>query len=257
MARQRVLNPEFFLDEELAMVSPHARLLYQGLWGICDDNYATLPNRPLWIKAQVFPYEAVEVAGLLSELEKIGKILLFEAKDGKEYWFVKNFFRYQRVDKPSKAKFPEYSDASRRIVGECSESPPSEEKRSKEKTQEKGGEVGPGETPVLPASNEDIPRQPSPAEIMRAFLDFPEKREEIVLWLVSKGIPEEVARREIAKFIAYWTEPTKSGKKQLWETKPTFELKRRLATWFERARERQRQMFKPQQQKYDPSIHGT
>lgn len=59
MARNRMLNPEFWLDEEIAKLSPHARLLYMGLWGICDDNYATFPNRVEWIKAQIFPYEIV------------------------------------------------------------------------------------------------------------------------------------------------------------------------------------------------------
>lgn len=38
--------------------------------------------------------------------------------------------------------------------------------------------------------------------------------------------------QEIRKFRSYWTEPTPNGKKQLWETKPTFEVRRRLATWF-------------------------
>ena len=60
MARNRMLNPEFWLDEELAKLSPYARLLYMGLWGICDDNYATFPNRPEWVKAQIFPYEKTD-----------------------------------------------------------------------------------------------------------------------------------------------------------------------------------------------------
>lgn len=50
MARNRMLNPDFWLDEEIGSLTPFARLLYMGLWGICDDNYATLPDRPEWIK---------------------------------------------------------------------------------------------------------------------------------------------------------------------------------------------------------------
>lgn len=53
--------------------------------------------------------------------------------------------------------------------------------------------------------------------------------------LVSKGIPEEIAKREINKFIAYWTELNKSGKKQRWELEKVFQLNRRLATWFSRS----------------------
>jgi hypothetical protein len=39
----------------------------------------------------------------------------------------------------------------------------------------------------------------------------------------------------ILEFISYWTEPTKSGKKQRWQLQPTFEVLRRLATWFRKS----------------------
>ena len=106
MARNRMLNPEFFLDEELAKAKAHTRLLYQGLWTICDDNHATFPNRPEWIKAQIFPYEPeVDIVELLKELEDLKKIIPFTHEE-KSYFFLKNFFKYQRVDKPSREKYP-------------------------------------------------------------------------------------------------------------------------------------------------------
>lgn len=134
--RKRMIDPEFWLDEELATVTPTARLLYIGLWGLCDDNYATFPNKPGWIKVQVFPYQSVNIPQLLDELEKIQKIIKFVENDT-EYWFIKNFFKYQRVEKPSKAKYPKYSPTSRGGGGESSTTTPAEEKRSKEKIREK------------------------------------------------------------------------------------------------------------------------
>jgi hypothetical protein len=110
MARNRMLNPDFWLDEEIGSLTPFARLLYMGLWGICDDNYATLPDRPEWIKLQILPYDSVNPRQLLDELEKIGKIIKFQA-DGKPHWFIKNFFKHQRIDRPSKPKYPKYSSA--------------------------------------------------------------------------------------------------------------------------------------------------
>ncbi len=53
--------------------------------------------------------------------------------------------------------------------------------------------------------------------------------------LLGTGAPKDAIMAEVRKFYLYWTEPTKSGKKQLWETKPTFEVKRRLYTWLSRA----------------------
>lgn len=108
MARNRMLNPDFWIDEEISKLSPHARLLYMGLWGICDDNYATLPNRPEWIKVQIFPYENLDIKNLLKELQEIGKIIIFTFEN-KEYWWIKNFLKHQKVEKPSRAKYPEYT----------------------------------------------------------------------------------------------------------------------------------------------------
>lgn len=100
-----MLNPDFWFDDEVANTSPHARLLYMGLWGICDDNYATLPNRPNWIKAQIFPYEDVNMISLLEELVNIKKLIPFEDNNQK-YFFIKNFFKHQKVEKPSRPKYP-------------------------------------------------------------------------------------------------------------------------------------------------------
>ena len=61
-----------------------------------------------------------------------------------------------------------------------------------------------------------------------------EYRKKFISELVSKGIDENMVRRELMKFISYWTEPSKSGKKQRWELEKTFEVGRRLATWFSR-----------------------
>lgn len=38
-------------------------------------------------------------------------------------------------------------------------------------------------------------------------------------------------------FVSYWTEKTRTGKRFLAETKPTFEIKRRLSTWFKNSKE--------------------
>lgn len=51
-------------------------------------------------------------------------------------------------------------------------------------------------------------------------------------YLLTKGLSEETIKSELLKFISYWTELTGSGRKQRWETQKTFEVNRRLATWF-------------------------
>ncbi len=77
----------------------------------------------------------------------------------------------------------------------------------------------------------------TPGEFARRFFAAdPEAIGEIGKEVVDKtGIDRIALMRQIKMFVAYWTEPTKSGKKQRWETEKTFEIKRRLATWLTRA----------------------
>lgn len=49
----------------------------------------------------------------------------------------------------------------------------------------------------------------------------------------KKGIKQQLVDLEFSKFIDYWTEPNQRGK-QRWELQKTFEVGRRLRTWFSR-----------------------
>ncbi len=54
----------------------------------------------------------------------------------------------------------------------------------------------------------------------------------VLKWLMATWkVSESIARTEMGKFLLYWTEPTGNGKKQFWQTKKTFEVKRRFVTW--------------------------
>lgn len=76
---------------------------------------------------------------------------------------------------------------------------------------------------------------PTPAQEARAFFANADDREAIIRSLLSVGTPEEFARGEVGKFCRYWTERNRSGTKQRWETERTFEVRRRLKTWLDRA----------------------
>jgi D-ribose pyranose/furanose isomerase RbsD len=124
MARRRVIDPDFFLDEEVSAISPLARLLYIGLWTVCDDNYATLPYREQWIKVQALPYDSkADVGKLIVELVEIGKVIPFRAEDGERYLYLKNFLKHQRIDRPSKPKYPEYKDTLRVLIEDSTSTP--------------------------------------------------------------------------------------------------------------------------------------
>ena len=52
MARIRSLKPEFFKDEDLALLPFEARILYSGLWCYADRE-GRLEDRPKYLKADI------------------------------------------------------------------------------------------------------------------------------------------------------------------------------------------------------------
>lgn len=79
------------------------------------------------------------------------------------------------------------------------------------------------------------PPAPTPREDAIRFFTDPEARQPVIDWIITKGVHPDLAAKELDKFVAYWTEPTLSGKAQRWEKERAFEIRRRLATWLGRA----------------------
>ena len=71
----------------------------------------------------------------------------------------------------------------------------------------------------------------SPADEAREFFNKEQPYCDVVEILEKNGLTNEQAYVEIQRFIAYWTEPSKSGRMVKWEMQKTFEIKRRLTTW--------------------------
>ena len=65
--RARNIKPGFFKSEGLASCSFQARLLFIGLWCMADRE-GKLEDRPLRIKAELFPYDNVNIDKLLDEI---------------------------------------------------------------------------------------------------------------------------------------------------------------------------------------------
>jgi len=76
-------------------------------------------------------------------------------------------------------------------------------------------------------------KEKTPSQISREFFSKKEKQDELAFKISEeKRIPIENVNNEIIKFVSYWTEKNKNGTRELWETKPTFEVSRRLISWF-------------------------
>jgi hypothetical protein len=107
MARIRSIKPEFFDDEELCALSPWHRLCFAGLWTQADRD-GRLEDRPKRLKTKIFPYDDLDMEGLLVGLASAGFILRYEA-GGRAYVQVLNFLRHQlpsRDEPPSELPMP-------------------------------------------------------------------------------------------------------------------------------------------------------
>ena len=93
MARTRLIKPGFFTNDELVECSAFARLVFAGLWTIADRE-GRLEDRPKRIKAELLPYDTIDVDGLLDELSGRGFIQRYAVGSGK-YIQVVNFTKHQ------------------------------------------------------------------------------------------------------------------------------------------------------------------
>ena len=60
MARARNIKPAFFTNDDLAEIEPLGRLLFIGLWTICDYK-GDLEWRQKRVKAQILPYDNCDI----------------------------------------------------------------------------------------------------------------------------------------------------------------------------------------------------
>lgn len=116
MARARNIKPAFFTNELLGTEDPIIALTFAGLWCLAD-KVGILEDRPLRIKAELFPYrDSLDVNGYLSVLARLGFIVRYE-NEGRKLIQVCNFRKHQSPHHTEKAKgFPFPSDPKSLIL---------------------------------------------------------------------------------------------------------------------------------------------
>lgn len=93
MSRARNIKPGFFKNEALADLPFEYRILFQGLWCVADRE-GRLEDRPRRIKAEVFPYDDVDVEAGLAMLSSAGFIVRYSI-DEAQYIQVVAFGKHQ------------------------------------------------------------------------------------------------------------------------------------------------------------------
>ncbi len=107
-----MIDPEFWSDEEIGKWSFQARLFYIGLWNFADDEGRFKAHSAL-LKAQIFPYERkINIDRVKKEIST--KIQWYEINKS-QYGHIRNFLKYQRIDRPTPSKLPPPLDDSSTI----------------------------------------------------------------------------------------------------------------------------------------------
>ena len=103
MPRKRIIDPEFWSDEEVGAWPYEARLFYIACWNFADDAGRMKAHSSL-LKSQIFPYD------MRIDIEKLKNTLSSKIKwytvNGSQYGVIRNFLKHQRIDRPSPSKLP-------------------------------------------------------------------------------------------------------------------------------------------------------
>lgn len=100
MARIRTIKPEFFFNERLAELESETglpiRLAYIGLWCQCDRE-GRFEWRPKRLKAQIFPYEDIDLSRVLHALTTRDFLVRY-AVNGVEFGWIPGFLEHQVIN---------------------------------------------------------------------------------------------------------------------------------------------------------------
>jgi hypothetical protein len=115
MARIRSLKPEAFQSETLAEISLSAERTFYGMSTLADDHgrFADKPaqiNGDLWSMRNACtsgtPHTPVDLEDELTEMDKAVLVCRYVGCDGKRYGHFMTWSRHQKIDKPSKPRYP-------------------------------------------------------------------------------------------------------------------------------------------------------
>ena len=140
MARKRMISPEIWESQNFSALSDLGKIVFISLFSHADDEGRGRAD-PTYIKSSTFPYDkdrrVADIEFALSEIARSMSVQFYSV-NGIEFYFMKSWKRWQKIDKPSKSKLPpppsvgeggaihssgkfdEYSGSVRGTLGEAS-----------------------------------------------------------------------------------------------------------------------------------------
>jgi hypothetical protein len=118
MSRCRMINPQFWEDELIASWPTISRLAYIAIWNHSDD-YGVVRASPTHLHSKCFPYDVnVNMKEVLKPIVDSDRLVLFNANN-ETYGHIPNFTKYQKINRPSKWRYPQMDGEQSRIPHEA------------------------------------------------------------------------------------------------------------------------------------------
>lgn len=118
MARKRMIDPNIWQSEDFSRLSTLAKLVFIGLFSLADDEGRGRCN-PVYLKSTLFPYEenirSADIDKTLSEISSNMSVVLYSC-DGSSYYSLLSWDTFQKIDRPSQSKIPEYNENTMELL---------------------------------------------------------------------------------------------------------------------------------------------
>lgn len=112
MARKRMIDPNIWQSEDFGKLSLLAKIVFIGLFSNADDEGRGRAN-PVYLKSTLFPYEegirSADIDKTLSEISSNMSVIFYSC-DGSSYYSLYNWNTWQKIDRPTESKIPEYDE---------------------------------------------------------------------------------------------------------------------------------------------------
>lgn len=117
MARKRMIDPSMWINEDFGTLSTLAKLVFIGLFSNADDEGKGKAS-PAYIKAVLFPYnDDLRIADIEKALLEISSKMsvIFYSCDENKFYTLTSWNTFQKIDKPSESKIPDYDETNPNI----------------------------------------------------------------------------------------------------------------------------------------------
>lgn len=189
MARKRMIDPNIWQSEDFSKLSTLGKLVFIGLFSLADDEGRGRCN-PVYLKSTLFPYEegirSADIDKTLSEISSNMSVIFYSC-DGSSYYSLYNWNIWQKIDRPSQSKIPDYDEKMTRLFVDNSSNARrgvSPNKKGKEDNKNKNKKIK--EKEFVPPTIEEIQKYVSEKKLLVDYQFFYNYFTE-GNWIDSKG----------------------------------------------------------------------